>query len=104
MRAIRQTAEDKCEAFNKQYNTPGFPHKVTFSELSGPYIATDIHNQALDHHADLVLMAAGGKSRFSNLFLGSETEQMAQHEHQIPLLIVKQKRDYVKLWDLVSPN
>ena len=104
LEAIKQTAEDKWEAFNKQYNAHDFPNKVIYSKLSGTYIATDIHSQALDHQADLILMAAGGKSRFSNLFLGSETEQMAQHEHQIPLFIVKQKRDHVKLWDLVSPN
>jgi nucleotide-binding universal stress UspA family protein len=104
LEAIKQTAEDKCKAFNKQYNTHGFPNKVIYSKLSGTYIATDIQSQAMNHQADLILMAAGGKSRFSNLFLGSETEQMAQHEHQIPLFIVKQKRDYVKLWDLVSPN
>ncbi len=102
--AIKNTAQDKCKAFNNRHNCDGFPYQMIYSELSGTYIASDIHSQALAHQVDLIFMAAGGKSRFSNLFLGSETEQMAQNEHLIPLFIVKQKRNRVKLWDLVNPN
>ena len=104
LRAAKSAAEEKYKAFNQQYNPDNLPNNINYTELSGSYIATDIHNQAVSNQADLILMAAGGRSRLSTIFLGSETEHMAQNEHQVPLLIVKRKQNYVKLWDLVSPN
>ena len=102
--AVKQDAEEKYTDFNRRHNPQDYPIEVNYTELSESYVAADIHHQAVSNQADLILMAAGGRSRLSNIFLGSETDQMVQNEHQVPLLILKQKRNYVKLWDLMSPN
>jgi nucleotide-binding universal stress UspA family protein len=47
-------------------------------------------------------MGAGGRSRLSKIFLGSETEHMVQIETTVPLLIVKKKQNHVRLWDLMD--
>ena len=102
--AVRSAAEEKYQDFMRLHHTDNIKTKVHYTELSQPFMASDIHEQALQNGADLILMASGGRSRLSNFFLGSETEQMAQMETSIPLLILKKKHDRVKLWDLLSPN
>ena len=99
--AVKNAAEDQYTEFNRQYNPDNFPNTINYTELSEPYIAMDIHNQAVSNQADLIMMAAGGRSRLSNIFLGSETEQMAQNEHLVPLLIAKRK---TKLCEAMGPG
>lgn len=103
MRAVKGAAEDKYKAFNEQYNPDNFPVSDYLTHLSKSYAAEDIDREANQQRADLILMAAGGRSKFSKLFLGSETEQMVQREKQLPLMILKEKKNYVKLWDLLNP-
>lgn len=102
--AVKSAAEDKYNSFIKEFNQDNYPVTISYTELSGSYIATDIDLLAVENEADLILMAAGGRSRLSNIFLGSETDQMTQKEIRLPLMIIKKKQNHVKLWDLVNPN
>ncbi len=67
-----------------------------------PHIAYHIKEIAEDENTDLIMMSASGKSRFSAIVLGSETEKLVQVEKDFPVMIVKEKSDAVKYWDLVS--
>jgi nucleotide-binding universal stress UspA family protein len=100
--AVRKAAEKKSMDFMKLYNPQNITIDVHYTELSKSYIASDIHDQALHHGSDLILMGAGGRSRLSKIFLGSETEHMVQIETTVPLLIVKKKQNHVRLWDLMD--
>lgn len=67
-----------------------------------PHIADHIKEIAEDENTDLIMMSAGGKSRFSAIVLGSETEKLVQVEKDFPVMILKEKSETVKYWDLVS--
>ena len=74
---------------------------MNYTELSAAFVASDIHQWAAENQSDLIVMAGGGRSRLSNIILGSETEQMAQLEHQLPLLIIKTEK---RLCKVVGPG
>jgi len=103
MRAIREEAEKKYQEFNKQYNLHNLPTTPFFTALRKSYAADHLKMDAEKQQADLIMIASGGRSRFSKFFLGSETEQLVQKEKQIPLLILKNKSEQVRLWDLLNP-
>jgi nucleotide-binding universal stress UspA family protein len=103
MRAVRKEAEIHFEEFTKKYNTKMLPLKSRFTEIHQSYVANGIRMEAERESANLIVMAAGGKSRFSRFFLGSETEELLQTEKKVPLLIIKKKMEHVRLWDLVNP-
>ena len=65
-------------------------------------IADHIIEEAEENGADLMVMSAGGKSRFSSIFLGSTTSEIIRLEKRIPLLILKKRIDKVKAWDILS--
>lgn len=87
--------------------TSNMPHNnieinSIFQVRDYPYIAEHIKNEAEAQDADMIIMAAGGKSKLSRIFLGSETEKMVEMEKNIPLLILKIKEKKVKLWDILT--
>ena len=103
MRAVRQEAENQYVEFVKKYNPNTLPLISYFTELIQSHAANSIKQEAERQSADLIVMAAGGKSRFSRFFLGSETEELLQTEKKVSLLILKKKMEHVRLWDLVNP-
>ncbi len=104
LEAVKNEAQEECNSFLQQFNPDQSPLEITIKKLLTSFVAESVHQEAIQEEAGLILMAAGGKSRWSNIFLGSETEQMVQIEKEIPLLILKDRRNYVKLWELVNPN
>ena len=104
MRAVREAAEELFQEFNKTYNEYDLPITPVFTPLVTSYASDHIAKESEARDADLVVNAAGGRSRFSKFFLGSETERLVQMEKQLPLLILKKRKDYVGLWDLVNPT
>ncbi len=103
MRAIKLEAENHYLEFAKQYNPNTLPLSSCFTELLESYAANSIKQEAERQSTDLIVMAAGGKSRWSKFFLGSKTEELVHIEKQVPLLILKNKIEHVRLWDLVNP-
>ncbi|MGI9544419.1 MAG: universal stress protein [Cyclobacteriaceae bacterium] len=65
-------------------------------------IAQHIQEEAEGQSADLIIMASGGRSRLSQMFLGSTTDKLVQLEHTIPVLILKHKQRQVRFWDLLT--
>ncbi len=102
MRAVRELAEQQFEEFNKKYNPYELEVASLFTPLAGSYAADHIKREAEQGQASLILAASSGRSRFSKFFLGSETERLVQQEKKIPLLILKHKKEQLKLWDLIN--
>ena len=100
--AVRLAANDEFDVFAQKYNSNHIPLSSSFTELIKPYAANSIKHEAEAAEVDLIMMAGGGRSRFSNLFLGSETEELVQLKTKVPLLILKKKSEHVKLWDLYA--
>ena len=99
---MEKNANTQFEEFIQGIDTGDAELKTLFQVRDYPYVAEHIKNEAEVHEADIIIMAAGGKSRLSRIFLGSETEKMVEMEKSIPLLILKEKEKKVKLWDIIT--
>lgn len=61
-----------------------------------------VKEEAEAHDADLIVMSSGGKSRLSSFLLGSNTMEMVQLEKSLPVLILKEKIDRIRAWDILT--
>jgi nucleotide-binding universal stress UspA family protein len=104
LEVIRKDAETQMASFVLAHNPGNEPIETRFTEIYQSYAADNIKMEAEGAAADLIVMASGGRSRFSKFFLGSETEQLVQQEVQVPLMVLKKKTDHVRLRDLYSVN
>ena len=102
--AIKEEAAAEFVQFSKQWVPDDIPINSCFTEIYHSYAANNIKEEAEQSGADLIVMASGGRSRFSKILLGSETDRLIELEVAVPLLILKEKKDHVKLWDLYSVN
>jgi nucleotide-binding universal stress UspA family protein len=102
MNAMKLDAEQKCEEFLARFNNLNLPVTEVFTPLSLSYAAEHIKIEAEKADASLILLAAGGRSRFSKILLGSETEQIISKEHEIPVLVLKKRKERIGLMDVLN--
>jgi len=102
MDAMRLDAEQKCQEFLARYNTLNLPVEKVFTPLSLNYAAEHIKAEAEKAEASLIMVAAGGRSRFSKILLGSETEQLISKEHEVPVLVLKKRKERIGLMDVLN--
>jgi len=110
----QRMSKEKYLAAYKEYISLEFEHFVTrvathdldferiISNREEDTVAEQVLETAVAKNVNFILMSAGGKSRLSQLFLGSVTEKMVQLDKTIPLLIVKQKIEDVSLLDILT--
>ena len=65
-------------------------------------IAKELVKKAKEHNTDLILMSAKSKTLAAQLFLGNTTKKMIMNVVDVPLLIVKNKKDAFDFWDFFS--
>jgi len=99
---MEKNARNKFNEFLEGIDTDSVEIKPLFQVRDYPYVAEHIKNEAEARYSDIIIMAAGGKSKLSRIFLGSETEKMVEMEKSLPLLILKVKEKEVKLWDIIT--
>lgn len=76
--------------------------KRIFTPWTEVDVANHIKEDAEKDQADIIIMSSGGKSRISTLLLGSTTQELIRLEKKIPLLILKQKINKVRAWDILT--
>ncbi|MCZ6900849.1 MAG: universal stress protein [Bacteroidetes bacterium] len=99
---MMKQAEEEYKQFIRQFPPSHLSIEPLFGVREYSYVAEHIKNEAEIKKVNLIIMSAGGKSRLSILFLGSETEKILQMEKEIPVMILKQKVKDVKLWDILT--
>jgi len=99
---MMKQAEEEYKQFISQFPPSHLSIEPLFGVREYSYVAEHIKNEAEIKKVNLIIMSAGGKSRLSILFLGSETEKILQMEKEIPVMILKQKVKDVKLWDILT--
>jgi nucleotide-binding universal stress UspA family protein len=57
-------------------------------------IAREVYLWAVEHHVDLIICGAKGKSDAEVLLLGSVSEKLITTDYHIPLMVVKRKEHY----------
>lgn len=97
----REESEKKMDAFLSGIENS---HEVKrhYSPWTEVDVARHVKEEAEKNNADIIIMSSGGKTRFSSLFLGSTTSELLRLEKTIPLLILKQKINKVRAWDILT--
>lgn len=75
------------------------PVTPVFSGDEGYGKAELIHKTATEHHADLIIIGAKGRTISAAMLLGSTTEKLIKVNNTIPLLVIKMKNTTVDLFD-----
>jgi nucleotide-binding universal stress UspA family protein len=92
---MRTHAQNHYQAFIKklpaQYQ--GIPCVYTLDSDRDP--VKEIYQQAVKMQADLILIGSKGKSAAAAMLMGSVAERLANHNHEIPLFIVKDKNENI---------
>jgi nucleotide-binding universal stress UspA family protein len=96
----KQHSQEKMKVFIKPLKIK----EVKFHCTPWVYVKPSDHvkEEAEAHNADLIVMSSGGKNRISSFLLGSNTMEMVQLEKHLPVLILKEKIDRVKAWDILT--
>ena len=97
---FKSSTEQKLRELMQKQGVEG----VTYVSTHWVYVRPSDHIKEVSEEADasLIIMSSGGKSRLSSWMLGSNTMEMIQLEKNIPLLILKQKIDKVRAWDILT--
>ncbi len=100
--AMEKAARKEYENFIQPLDTHAIEINPVFALREYNYVAEHIKNEAEAQKVDLIIMSAGGKSKLSTLFLGSEAERIVQMEKKIPVMILKEKEKNIGLWDILT--
>ncbi len=87
---MENKSQREYEHFIGNINTQDIPINPVFRLLELSYVAEHIQQEAESQQVELIIMSAEGKSAFSRILLGSETERIVQMEKNIPVLILKE--------------
>lgn len=60
------------------------------------------HDVALQENADFIIMGSKGRTGIASFLLGSVTEKMIKYDLEIPLVIIKDKRDEFGFLDAIK--
>jgi len=99
---IKEHAESSYEKFIASVDLNGISIQPYYNLREHTTIAQHVQEEAEAQEADLIVMASGGRSQISQMFLGSTTDKLVQLEHEIPLLILKHKKKQVYFWDILT--
>ena len=99
---IKEHAETSYKEFINGLELDETNVSPVYNLRSHTTVAQHIQEEAEAQSADMIIMASGGRSRLSQMFLGSTTDKLVQLEHEIPVLILKHKEKQVRFWDLLT--
>jgi nucleotide-binding universal stress UspA family protein len=97
---FKEESERKMEEFVKPLDLKDIEFHCTPWVYVKP--SDHIKEEAENQGADIIVMNSGGKNRISSFLLGSNTMEMIQLEKNIPVLILKNKIDHVRAWDVLT--
>lgn len=98
---MRNNSEQEFNRFVEKYKLQSLDLEPVFalSEENNP--GQLINDIAIRDGADLIIIGARGHSRVSSLVLGSTAEKLARSTKKIPVLILKEKGETLKLLDIL---
>ncbi len=90
---MRQNALEDAQEFlrKRKINANDVKVVLSFDEEDDP--AERAYEVASDEKADLIVIASRGRTEIASLLLGSVAEKMIRYDSNIPLLIVKNKKE-----------
>ncbi|MDA0195177.1 MAG: universal stress protein [Bacteroidetes bacterium] len=90
---MRENSEKNYEHFMSEhnYNIADFKEIYTFDDDDAP--ADKIYLDALNHDADIIILASRGRTKAASLLLGSVALELIKYDKEIPYMLIKDKRE-----------
>lgn len=92
------TKKEQMETFLEDYKIERDSVQTHYQLNNGDSAPYLINKFALMHQMDLVIIGSRGRDTISSLLLGSVTEGIIDRDLYLPVLVVKDKSENVKLW------
>ncbi len=90
---MKKNAREDASLFLKKRDIPEDEVSVVLSLDDEEDPAERAYEEASRQHADLIIIASRGRTGFASILLGSVAEKMIRYNSNIPLLIVKDKKE-----------
>lgn len=90
---MKQHATKDCEKFIKNFDLDGVRTSCIYTLDNDKKPADKIYAVALKEEVSMIVVGAKGKTSAATILLGSVTEQLANYDSEIPLFVVKDKKE-----------
>jgi nucleotide-binding universal stress UspA family protein len=95
-------AKESYEEFIEDINTEGVNVRVVYSKDINDDLTSDIRDLAGEIDADGIIIGSKGRTATAALFLGSFAEKLINNTTNFSLLVVRKKKDYEGILDLLK--
>lgn len=96
-----ENARKQLTTFFKENDIDSSDIEMNYLLQKGDSIPTMINRFALSNKVDMILIGSRGRDTLSSFILGNTAEQLINKDHYLPLVIVKNKGESVKLWEVL---
>ena len=90
---MKQHATKDYEKFIKNFDLEGVRTSCIYTLDDDKKPADKIYAVALREEVSMIVVGAKGKTSAATILLGSVTEQLANYDSEIPLFVVKDKKE-----------
>ncbi len=95
-------AKQEIEKFLKETGVDRNRFTMHYRQLNSNGIPYMINRFAFNHKIDAVVLGSRGGTTLSSLFLGRVTEALIDRDQYLPLIVVKNKGENLKIWEAIS--
>ncbi len=97
-----ENAKESYQEFIADINTEGVSVRPVYSKDLNDDLTSDIRDLAAEIEADGIIIGSKGRTATAALFLGSFAEKLINNTTNFSLLVVRKKKDYEGILDLLK--
>ena len=102
---INELVENAKEEIDKFLDEAGVDRDrftMHYRQLNSNGIPYMINRYSFKHKIDAIVLGSRGGSTLSSFFLGRVTEALIDRDQYLPLIVVKNKGENLKIWEALS--
>ncbi len=88
-----ENAKKDAKKFCKRCSISDQQYEMTYSLSEDDKIHDELNKFAIEQDADMILVGSRGRTAAASILLGSVSEQLLHYDNNIPLFIVKNKKE-----------
>ncbi len=97
-----ENAKESYKEFIADINTEGVNVRVVYSKDFNDDLTSDIRDLAMEINADGIIIGSKGRTAMAALFLGSFAEKLINNTTNFSLMVVRKKKDYESILDVLK--